>query len=509
MGYDFVIVGAGTAGAILAARLSEEPRCSVLLLEAGPDYADEASTPADLLDSRGLAGLAHDWRYQATAVPGRPIAYRRGKVVGGTAAINAAAAQWARPEDAAAWAALGLPGWNWASLAPLFRRIEADVTADGDHHGRDGPIPIERYRDEELLPIQRAFRDACLDAGLPEVADHNDGRSSGIGPWPMNRRGTKRISTALGYLAPARTRPNLELRAGTLVDRVLVHGRQAVGVRFADGGEARARQVVLCAGAVGTPAILLRSGIGEPAALRRLGIEPVHGLPGVGARLWDHAAAPVFLRPLPGQCVPGRDPRFQMMATLSSQGSGEANDLQLVMTSHLDISGMAALLQAAGVPVVAVLRAALMLPRSCGRVTLASADPADAPAIELNYLDDADDRRRLREVTRLAWRIVNGGAMRDAAAGVLLLDDTIVGSDAELDGYLHAHLNTYCHAMGTAAMGPAGEAGAVVDEDLRVHGLDGLRVVDASVIPCPIRVVPNLTVMAIAEAAADRLRARP
>jgi choline dehydrogenase len=322
----------------------------------------------------------------------------------------------------------------------------------------------------------------------------------------MNRSGLTRVSTAIGYLAPARARPNLEIRSGALVDRVLFSGRRAVGLRLADGGQARARCVVLCAGAIGTPAILLRSGIGAAAQLRRIGIEVLRDAPGVGARLWDHPAAPLYLRPLPGQCLPGRDPRVQVMATLSSHAAREPNDLQLVMTSHLDLAATPALRQAAGVPVVAVLRAALMLPRSCGRVTLPSADPGDAPIIDLNYLDDADDRRRLREVTRLAWRLVHGAAMSDAAAGAVLLDDATIASDGALDDYLRAHLGTYCHAMGTAAMGRPDDDHAVVDQDLCVHGVRGLRVVDASVMPCPIRVVPNLTVMAIAERAAQALR---
>lgn len=509
--YDHVIVGAGSAGAVLAARLSEDPTRRVLLVEAGPDYASREQTPADLLDSRDLASLSHDWQYSAAPVAGRRIPYRRGKVSGGTSAINAAAAQWGRPEDFAAWVDRGNPAWSWQRVLPAFRKLETDPCGPPGWHGTEGPVTISRYADDELIPVQRGFQEACVQAGFAAVGDHNADTGSGVGPWPLNRSGTTRISSAISHLEPARGRANLIIRAGTTVLRVLFEGsqgregRRASGVELSDGQRILAAQVLLCAGSIGSPSILVHSGIGPAQDLRRLGISCRHDAPGVGANLWDHAAVPVYLRPLPGQCVPGRDPRFQVLARCSSAGGSEGDDLQLVMTSHLNISGMAALLAEAGVPVVAVLRAALMLPVGCGRLQWTSNDPSTPPDIELNYLAEESDRLRLRQVTRTAWQLVQSPPLASRIGGVLALDEQTIASDAQLDAYMRAQIGTYCHALGTARMGRASDAGAVVDEQCRVHGIEALRVVDASVMPVVPRVVPNLTVMMIAERVAGAI----
>src|SRR4051794_16559275 len=380
--FDYIVVGAGSAGAPLAARLSESAR-TVLLLEAGRDYASPAETPPDVLDSRNLASMDHDWGFTAVPVPGRTIPYRRGKLVGGCSAMNSCAALWGRRQDFDEWMALGNPEWGWDRVEPYFRDLETDQDYPDPPHGISGPLPITRFKEEELIPIQRAFRDGCRIVGLADLADFNNSDEGGVGPWPMNRVESTRISAATAFLAEARSQPTLTIRQNTLVNRVVLNGARVIGVELSDGELLEGRRIVLSAGAFGSPAILLRSGIGPANDLAGLGITPRLDLPGVGARLWDHPSVPIRLVPKPGQCVPGRDPRFQMAARFTLPKSNVSNDAMLVLVTHMDLRPFPALMDEIGAPVVALLNAAIMRPRGHGRLSLRSSDPNVQPEIDL------------------------------------------------------------------------------------------------------------------------------
>lgn len=508
--YNYIVVGAGSAGATLGARLSENTTANVLLLDAGPDYADEAMTPADILDSRNLANLKHDWLYTASPVPGRSIPYRRGKVVGGTSAINAAAALWGREADFAKWERLGNSEWRWQDVQPYFRQLVKDPDIKATSSEENGLIPIARYAENELIPIQSAFYRACKSLGFGECRDHNECEHGGVGPWPMNRRGLQRVSTAISHLARARARPNLTIRSNCLVNRLLLEDGRAIGVELADERRAeteRGERVILCAGAIGSPAILLRSGIGPKPQADQFGVRSLLDLPGVGARLWDHAAVPIRLVPKRGECEIGRDPRFQIMARLSASKSSIDDDLMLVLVSHLDLTPMPAIQAEAGVPVVAVLMVALMAPRGCGYLTLSSRDPHVQPEINLNFCAEPEDNRRLMDGVRTAWKLACSDEMTQAYDRVAGLDDVTVKSDKLLTTYIANNVGTFCHALGTAPMGPEDDAFAVTDQHCRVRGIENLWIVDASVIPAVPRVVPNLSVIMIAERAAEWLKA--
>ena len=506
--YDDIIVGAGSSGAVLAARLSEDPARRVLLLEAGPDYPTVEATPADLRDSTWISVVQHDWGFKADAIKGREIEFPRGKVTGGSSAVNATIALRGVPADYDGWASLGNTEWAWAKVLPYFLKLEDDQDEGGPLHGRGGPIPVRRWKSAELLPLQHAYLEAGQALGFAAVTDHNHPEATGIGPWPMNQRDGMRVSTAIAYLLPARQRPNLTIRPRCLVSRVVLEGTRAVGVELESEGMVevvRGRRITLSAGVIASPAILLRSGIGPRADLEALGIAPAIDLPGVGANLIDHPLASVALVPRLGVCHKTQ-PVVQVGNRYTTPGSAEWNDMQLFMISQADLTEIPAALALVGAPMVFAVAAALQRPHSRGRVSLISPNPQVQPRIELNYLEHPEDMRRMIEGLRLAWRVAQWPAIAEHAERVAILTEEMVSSDEFLQGYLQMAVSTVYHPVGTARMGPDGDGGAVVDQRGRLRGVDGLAVVDASIMPNIPRANTNLTCIMIAERVADWMR---
>ncbi len=506
--YDHIIVGAGSSGAVLAARLSEDPETSVLLLEAGPDYASIEETPDDLLNAYWLSVQDHDWGFKAEAVTDRTIDSTRGKVTGGSSAGNGVVALRGVPADYHEWAELGNDGWAWEDCLPYFNKLEDDRDMGGDFHGKGGPIPVRRWKEDELIPLQQGFRQAVLDQGYPVHEDFNDPDSTGLSPLAQNREGRTRISTAIGYLTGARPRLNLTIRGQCLANRVIIKDGRAVGLEVESGGEMQTvygENIILSAGAIQSPPILLRSGIGSAEDVAAIGVGQIQDLPGVGHNLIEHPMAYVFCVPKPGVCDLD-NPLLQTMLRYTADG-GEENDMQLYGVNHFVLSDLPELHEIFGVDMAFAIAPGLQRPNSRGRLHVESADLHAAPRIELNFFDDEQDRARMREGMRIAWKIAQSPAVAEYYERIELLDQATIDDDDALDEYIWNTAAQIFHPVGTAKMGPASDPEAVVDAHGRVHGIDGLRVVDASIMPNIVRANTNLTCIMIGERVADWIKA--
>jgi choline dehydrogenase len=507
-----VIVGAGSAGAVLAARLSADPSAQVALLEAGPDYLSAQTPDAIKSPNPNLVITGEDYApYRWDTLTSRrtrgqePRTYWRGRGVGGSSAINGQIAIRGVPEDYNGWAKEGCRGWSYADTLSAFCRLETDLKfGDAPWHGVDGPIPIYRAPVSRWGAVDQAFAEAALEVGHVWAADHNAPGTTGVSPYAINNRDSVRVSTNDGYLEPSRGRNNLAIFGEAHVDRVLFEGSRAVGVRVRTGGvwrEVRGETVILSAGAVHSPAILLRSGVGPADHLRWLDIPVRADLP-VGEGFQDH---PVVFLPieLEEAAQPPAGFRHTNACLRYSSGIENAgpNDMMMVAMNRFGDS-LGQHLAADG-PVFGLIGVWVNQCFSRGTVRLASADPFDQPLVEENMLCHSSDVIRMRDGVRRLMAMRRHPAI--AAIGRPRWHMADDASDAEIDAYALANCGDTQHATSTCRMGDEAAPETVVDSDCRVLGFEGLRVIDASVMPSVVRANTHLTTVMIAEHMTDRI----
>jgi len=521
MTYDYVIVGAGSAGCVLANRLSANPNSRVLLLEAGPrDWHPFIHMPAGLAKLVGKKGINWDYSTEPEAqLNDRRLWWPRGRVLGGSSSINAMCYIRGVGDDYDQWArAAGDERWNWRNVLPYFKRAEGNTRGADELHGDAGPLGVQDLSYHN--PLSQAFVDAAIASGHPANRDFNGARQEGFGLYQVTQRNGARCSTAAGYLRAARGRANLQVRTGAMVQRVLMSGERATGVDYRHHGRltrADAREVILCGGAINSPQLLLLSGIGPADDLRALGIRIAQDLPGVGANLQDHLDICTLQR-----CVQPvtydrlSDTVVALKYLLQRQGPGTSNIAEgggFVRSRYatdgrcdLQFHFIPALLDDHGrnrMPGYGyTMHACMLRPKSRGSIRLKSADPNSKAAIHARYLSDPDgyDLRMLIEGVKLSRQIF-AAAPFDPYRGDEIFPGNSVQSDAEITDYIRRKAETVYHPVGTCRMGTDNDA--VVDSQLRVRGIGGLRVVDASIMPNLPGGNTNAPTIMIAEVAAD------